>query len=371
MQQSNSFRLLARDAATRARCGVLETGHGQVLTPAFLASASHGTVKACPPADVEAAGVQILVANAYYLHLRPGEELVHRLGGLHQFMAWHRPILTDSGGYQVFSLADKRKVSEDGVWFRSPIDGSERFFSPEVSIAVQEALGADVIMAFDECTPYPCPREYATESLELTARWAARSKKAHNDPRQLLFGIVQGSVYSDLRARSAQQILQIGFDGYAIGGLSVGEPKQETTAALEATIPLLPEDRPRFLMGVGKPEDVLTWVGLGIDLFDCVAPTKNARHGTLYTSAGEVHIKNAKHAEDKNPPDPLCDCYTCRNFSLAYLRYLFLAKEYLWSRLATMHNLHFYSRLMEGIREAIAEGTLKEMVCESLASLTA
>lgn len=370
MAHPHSYQLLHRDTVTQARCGILDTPHGRVSTPAFLPSASHGTVKACPPADVEDAGVQMLVANAYYLHLRPGEDLIRRLGGLHEFMAWNHPILTDSGGYQIFSLADKRKMSEEGVWFRSPIDGSERFFSPEVSIAVQETLGADVIMAFDECTPYPCAREYATESLELTARWAARSKAAHQNPAQLLFGIVQGSVYPDLRVRSARQMLDIGFDGYALGGLSVGEPKQETTAALEATIPLLPEDKPRFLMGVGTPEDILTWVGYGIDLFDCVAPTKNARHGTLYTSTGSLHIKNAKYAEDSNPPDPLCDCYTCRTFSLAYLRYLFLAKEYLWSRLATLHNLHFYSRLMAEIRRAICEGTLREFAAEALAKLS-
>jgi queuine tRNA-ribosyltransferase len=371
MGDCHFFRVIHRDNTAGARCGVLDTPHGQVLTPAFLPSASHGTVKACSPADLEQAGVQMLCSNAYYLHLRPGEELVRKLGGLHNLMAWNHPILTDSGGYQVFSLENQRKMSEEGVWFRSSVDGSERFFSPEVSIAVQEALGADVIMAFDECTPYPCSRQYAEESVELTARWAERSKAAHNNTRQLLFGIVQGSVYPDLRIKSAQQILSVGFDGYALGGLSVGEPKEETAAALEATIPLLPEDKPRYLMGVGAPEDILSWVGYGIDLFDCVAPTKNARHGTLYTALGSLHIKNAKYATDERQPDPDCDCYTCRNFSLAYLRYLFLAKESLWARLSTLHNLHFYSLLMTQIRQAISAGRLKEFVSEMLPRLTA
>jgi queuine tRNA-ribosyltransferase len=370
MRDCGVFRIIRRDGGTAARCGVQETGHGPVLTPAFLPSASHGTVKACTPADVEAAGVNILVSNAYYLHLRPGEETVRRVGGLHRFMCWAHPLLTDSGGYQVFSLGDKRKVTEEGVWFRSAVDGSEQFFSPEVSIGVQEALGADIIMAFDECTPYPCPRDYAEKSLELTARWAERSKGAHKNGSQLLFGIVQGSVYPDLRVRSSRRIIDIGFDGYAIGGLSVGESEEETRAALEATIALLPEDRPRYLMGVGTPEDILSYVPYGIDLFDCVAPTKNARHGTLYTSAGTLRIKNARYAEEKSPPDPLCDCYTCRNFSLAYLRYLYLAGEYEGARLNTIHNLRFYSRLMEQIRQAISEGRLRERAAELLAGLS-
>lgn len=371
MSEPAFFEVTHRGKDTLARCGILNTSHGQILTPAFLPSASHGTVKSCSPADVEEAGVEMLCANAYYLHLRPGEGVVRRLGGLHKFMGWHHPILTDSGGYQVFSLGDKRKLSEEGVWFRSAVDGSERFFSPEVSIAVQEALGADVIMAFDECTSYPFSVEEADRSLELTTRWAERSKAAHTTADQLLFGIVQGSVYPELRVRSARQLLEIGFDGYAIGGLSVGEPKDKTELALEATVSVLPEDQPRYLMGVGMPEDILSWVGYGIDLFDCVAPTKNARHGILYTSAGPVKIKNAKYAEEEGPPDPLCDCYTCRNFSLAYLRYLFLAVEYLASHLNTIHNLHFYSHLMAQIRQAISENRLEQFKAEWLGRLRA
>jgi queuine tRNA-ribosyltransferase len=351
------FEVSAHDPASGVRTGKLTTAHGILQTPAFIPSASLATVKACSSEDVAGTGVQIIDCNAYHLHLRPGEDTVARAGGLHRFMNWKRPILTDSGGYQVFSLAQRREISEEGVRFRSHLDGSEHTLTPESSMAIQAALGSDIAMTFDECTSYPCPREYAEQSLELTLRWARRCKQAHEHVHQSLFGIIQGSVYPDLRLRSLEGTLEIGFDGYALGGLSVGESKEETLAVLEAVVKQLPEDRPRYVMGVGLPEDIEACARFGLDLFDCVVPTKNARHGMLFTSEGLLRIKQAQFRDDASPLDPDCDCHACQKYTRAYLRYLFLAGESLAYRLLTIHNLRHYERLMERLREAAVRGS--------------
>ncbi len=355
------FEITARDERTAARTGRLYTAHGVLRTPVFIASASLATIKACSPEEVAAAGIQIVAANAYHLFLRPGHEVIQTLGGVHKFMNWRRPILTDSGGFQVFSLGERRTISEEGVTFRSHLDGRERTLTPELSIGIQQALGSDIAMGFDECTPYPCERDYAERSMELTLRWMARSKAAHDSVHQALFGIVQGSVYPDLRLRSVEGTVAIGFDGYALGGLSVGESEEERDAVLREIVPRLPEDRPRYVMGVGRPEDILATVGFGIDVFDCVLPTRNARHGDLYTSEGILRIRNAQYKDDPRAVDQDCDCHTCQRYSRAYLRYLFLAEEALAPRLNTIHNLRFYARWMARIREAIAAGRLADL----------
>ena len=356
------FEITALDDNTGARAGKLYTAHGVLKTPVFIPSASLGVVRACGPEEVAATGIQIVAANAYHLFLRPGHGVIQALGGLHKFMNWRRAILTDSGGFQVFSLGPQRTISEEGVTFRSHLDGRQRQLSPESSVAIQNALGSDIAMAFDECCPYPCDKDYAARSMELTLRWMARSKRAHDSAHQALFGIVQGSVYPDLRKASAEGTVQIGFDGYALGGLSVGEPKEETLAVLAETVPLLPAHRPRYVMGVGQPQDILDCLRYGIDVFDCVVPTRNARHGHLYTAQGVVRIRNAQYKDDPQPLDEGCDCYTCGHYSRAYLRYLFLAEEPLGLRLNTIHNLRFYARLMERIREAIEQGTVAELI---------
>ena len=350
------FEVLAHDPVSGIRAGKLTTSHGVINTPAFIPSASLATVKACAPEDVADAGVQIIACNAYHLHLRPGEDVIAKSGGLHRFMNWKRPILTDSGGFQVFSLAKSREISEEGVRFRSHLDGSEHLLTPEKSIEIQAALGSDIAMAFDECTPYPCPREYAERSLELTLRWGRRCKRAHDHPHQALFGIVQGSVHPDLRLRSLEGTLEIGFDGYALGGLSVGETKEEMLAALDAVVKRMPAERPRYVMGVGLPEDIEACAGYGLDLFDCVVPTKNARHGMVFTSQGVLRIKQAHFRRDESPLDPECDCHTCRRYSRAYLRYLFVAGESLALRLLTIHNLRHYEGLMGRLREQAVAG---------------
>jgi len=342
----------------RARTGTLVTAHGVIETPVFMPVGTQGTVKSLAPTDLTDMGAQIILGNTYHLYLRPGDELVARLGGLHRFMAWDGPILTDSGGFQVFSLAGLRHIEEEGVTFASHIDGSRHLFSPEKVIAIQQNLGSDIMMVLDECVPYGADRAYTEKSLGLTSRWAKRCRDAHpaGHNGQLLFGIVQGGFYQDLRARSAAEIVEIGFDGYALGGLSVGESRPEMYDILEATAPLLPADRPRYLMGVGAVRDLLAGMAAGIDMFDCVLPTRNARNGTLFTSRGKVNIKRNEYREDPSPLDPDCPCYACRTFSKAYLRHLYIARELLAYRLNTLHNLTFFLRMMEGARQAIRQG---------------
>jgi len=351
------FELLRKDPASAARRGRLTLPHGVVETPIFMPVGTAASVKAIAPDDLERIGAQIILGNTYHLFLRPGHELVRRHGGLHGFMSWPRPILTDSGGFQVYSLAAARKIEEEGVTFRSHLDGSKRMLSPEISIEVQQALGADVIMAFDECPPAGSERRYFEQSLARTTRWAKRCKAAW-DPEgpSNLFGIVQGGLHEDLRRAHAEEICALDLPGYALGGYSVGEPIPAMYASVATSAPLLPAEKPRYLMGVGTPEDLVTCVGLGIDMFDCVLPTRTARNARLYTSEGIVNIKNARYADDPGPLDPACRCYTCTHFSRAYLRHLYNAGELLAYRLNTLHNLTFFLDLMAQVRRAIEEG---------------
>ncbi len=341
-----------------ARRGRLHLGRGRVETPAFMPVGTYGTVKAMTPEELKGLGAQIILGNTFHLMLRPGVEVIRRCGDLHRFMHWEGPILTDSGGFQVFSLGKLRRITEEGVHFKSPIDGSPVFLSPEGSMEVQRALGSDIVMVFDECTPYPADPEIARLSMELSLRWAARSREAHGDSPAALFGIVQGGMYEDLRERSLNGLARIGFDGYAVGGLSVGEPAADRLRVLDFLADRLPAERPRYLMGVGTPEDIVAAVCRGIDLFDCVMPTRHARNGWLFTHGGTVKIRNAVHRTDEGPLDPLCDCYTCRNYSRAYLHHLDRCHEILGARLNTLHNLYFYQSLMRGLRDAIEGGTL-------------
>ncbi|MDY6943349.1 MAG: tRNA guanosine(34) transglycosylase Tgt [Pseudomonadota bacterium] len=347
------FELLGRSQA--ARRGRLTLAHGVVETPAFMPVGTYGTVKAMTPEELRGMGAQIILGNTFHLFLRPGLDVIEAHGGLHRFMHWDGPILTDSGGFQVFSLAELRKLTEDGVHFRSPVDGSPVFLSPERSMEIQRVLDSDIVMVFDECTPYPATPEAAEQSMDLSLRWAKRSREAHGDNPNALFGIVQGGMYPELRRRSLEGLVEIGFDGYAIGGLSVGEPETDRLKVLNALLPDMPADHPRYLMGVGKPEDIVEAVARGVDMFDCVMPTRNARNGHLFVHDGVVRIRNSVHQNDTGPLDPDCDCYTCQNYSRAYLRHLERSGEILWSRLATIHNLHYYLSLMEKMREAIAE----------------
>ncbi|MCG5499811.1 tRNA guanosine(34) transglycosylase Tgt [Ectothiorhodospira lacustris] len=355
------FELMARDGA--ARRGRLIFDRGVVDTPAFMPVGTYGTVKAMTPEELEGLGAQIILGNTFHLMLRPGTEVIRAHGDLHDFMHWERPILTDSGGFQVFSLAKLRKITEEGVRFASPVDGSKILLTPERSMEVQRALGSDIVMIFDECTPYPATEDQARHSMELSLRWAARSRIAHGDNPSALFGIVQGGMYAQLRRRSLEGLVEIGFDGYAIGGLSVGEPEAERNRVLDGLTPLMPVDRPRYLMGVGKPEDIVEAVRRGVDMFDCVIPTRNARNGFLYTHQGVMRIRNARFRDDTLPIDPECDCYTCRHYSRAYLKHLDKCNEILASRLATLHNLHYYQTLMREMRQAIAAGTLEDWAC--------
>ncbi len=361
-----SFTLLKKDPHSNARLGIITTSHGEVKTPAFMPVGTQGTVKALLPETLKALGVEMILGNMYHLYLRPGHELVRDFGGLHRFMNWPGPILTDSGGYQIFSLGALRQIKEEGVVFQSHIDGSRHFISPEAAIEIQEALGADIMMCFDECTPYPADRKYAKESLDLTVRWANRCKKARKETSQALFGIIQGGVYQDLREEAVEMIARIGFDGYALGGLSVGEPKEVMWQVVEATTPHLPADKARYLMGVGTPGDIIEAVFHGIDMFDCVLPTRGARNGLLFTNSGKVVIKNARYRDDASPLDEFCDCYTCKNYSRAYLRHLLVAKEILAMVLNTIHNVRFYMNLMERIRTAIREERFAEFRREFL-----
>lgn len=354
------FTVTYKDPSTQARLGILHTPRGTVETPVFMPVGTQATVKTMTPEEVREAGGRLVLSNTYHLYLRPGHQIIREAGGLHRFMHWDGPILTDSGGFQVFSLAPLRKVTEEGVAFRSHIDGSEHFFSPEKATEVQMALGSDIAMAFDECAPYPCSRDYALESLERTTRWAKRCLAVHHREDQGMFGIVQGGTFPELRQRSAEELVDLNFCGYAIGGLSVGEPKELMYEMLEHTIPFLPEEKPRYLMGVGSPDCLVEGVVRGVDMFDCVLPTRIARNGTVLTRRGKLVVRNAEYAGDFTPLDPDCDCYACRYYSRAYIRHLIKTGEVLGIRLTTMHNLHFVLKLMQELREAIRERKIKE-----------
>ena len=348
----------------KARRGRLTFDRGVVETPAFMPVGTYGTVKGMKAEEVEATGADIILGNTFHLMLRPGTGIIEQHGGLHGFMNWDKPILTDSGGFQVFSLGKMRKITEEGVRFSSPVNGEKIMLTPERSMEVQRSLNADVVMIFDECTPYPATHKESKDSMELSLRWAQRSKDAHGDSLNALFGIVQGGMYEDLREVSVTGLKAIGFDGYAIGGLSVGEPKEDMVRILDHTAPLIPENKPRYLMGVGKPEDLVEGVRRGIDMFDCVMPTRNARNGHLFVNTGVIKIRNASHKTDTGPLDDSCDCYTCKNYSRAYLHHLDKCKEILGSQLNTLHNLHFYQKVMQGLRDAIEQGKLDAFVSE-------
>lgn len=356
------YELLTTDG--KARRGRLTFDRGTVETPAFMPVGTYGTVKGMKAEEVAETGAEILLGNTFHLMLRPGTEIIEQHGGLHGFMNWDKPILTDSGGFQVFSLGKMRKITEEGVKFSSPVNGEKIMLTPERSMEVQHSLGSDIVMIFDECTPYPASHEESKVSMELSLRWAQRSKDAHKGNLNALFGIVQGGMYEDLREVSVNGLTSIGFDGYAIGGLSVGEPKEDMIRILDHTAPLIPENKPRYLMGVGKPEDLVEGVRRGIDMFDCVMPTRNARNGHLFVTNGVIKIRNARHKTDTGPLDPQCDCYTCKNYSRAYLHHLDKCNEILGSQLNTMHNLRFYQRVMQGLRDAIEQGKLDAFVAE-------
>lgn len=371
------FELLNKDG--NARLGIISTRRGEINTPAFMPVGTQATVKAMSPEELKEIGAEIILCNTYHLYLRPGHKTISSLGGLHKFMNWDKPILTDSGGFQVFSLSALRSITEKGVHFRSHLDGSMHFIGPDEAMEIQSCLGSDICMTFDECTPYPASYDYAVKSLELTTKWARRCKEWMQDARyriqdkksgivhhescimnQSLFGIIQGGIYKDLRKRSLEELIEIGFDGFATGGLSVGEPKEEMHGIINFIAPLMPEDKPRYLMGIGDLKDMLAAVEAGFDMFDCVMPTRNARNGTLFTSSGRISIKRTEYKADNSPLDENCGCYACRNFSKAYLRHLFLAKEILSMRLNTIHNLYFYIDFFRKMREAINKGQFKE-----------
>jgi len=347
-----------------ARRGRLTFARGVLDTPAFMPVGTYGTVKGMRPEQVAESGAQILLGNTFHLMLRPGTDIIRKHGDLHDFMNWPGPILTDSGGFQVFSLGDLRRISEEGVHFRSPVNGDRVFLGPEESMAVQRALGADIVMIFDECTPYPADQPLAEASMQRSLRWAQRSREAHGDSPAALFGIVQGGMYPGLRRASLEGLMPLGFDGYAIGGLSVGEPHAERIAVLDALQPVLPADRPRYLMGVGTPEDIVDAVQRGVDMFDCVMPTRNARNAHIFTASGTLRLRNARFREDTGPLDPDCDCYTCRNYSRAYLHHLDKCNEILGAHLNTVHNLRYYQRLMAGLRAAIESDGLRDFVMD-------
>jgi len=364
-----NFDVHAKDGA--ARCGTLAFRRGTVQTPAFMPVGTYGTVKSVTPEEIASDGVEIILGNTFHLMLRPGTAVIRKHGGLHEFMNWHGPILTDSGGFQVFSLANMRKLSEEGVQFQSPVNGDEVFLSPEKSMEVQHELNADITMIFDECTSYPASESEARESMQLSLRWASRSRARFDELRdaspdrgEALFGIVQGGIYADLREESLAGLTEIGFDGYAIGGLAVGEPEDERMVVLDNLIPKMPVNHPRYLMGVGTPVDIAESVLRGVDMFDCVIPTRHARNGQLYTSRGIIKFRHSRYADDTSPPDPACGCYTCKNYSLAYLRHLVKCGEILGPRLATVHNLYYYQQLMRELRVAIDGGSLAQAVAE-------
>jgi len=350
------FELITTDKDCLARLGKLQTTHALIDTPVFMPVGTQATVKTLTPEDLYEIGADIILSNTYHCYLRPGEELIEKAGGLHGFMNWKRGILTDSGGFQVFSLSKLRKISDEGVHFKSHIDGSRHFLTPEKVMDIEQRLGADIAMCFDECAPYPSTYEEALKAVERTTLWAERCRQSHNREDQALFGIIQGNVFPDLRTKSAEEITALDFPGYAIGGLSVGEPKEDMYSILELTDELLPREKPRYLMGVGTPEDLLEGVKRGVDMFDCVLPTRLARHGSAYTHEGRITIRNASYAEDFNPVDSECDCYVCRNYSRAYIRHLIKAEEMLAHRLLSYHNVYFLVKLMEKIRTALKRG---------------
>lgn len=354
MSEALTFQVEATDG--RARAGLLSTGHGRVATPVFMPVGTYGAVKTLTPAEVAEAGSQMVLSNTYHLYLRPGSGLVRDMGGLHRFMAWDRPILTDSGGFQIMSLAELARVSEEGVTFRSHIDGSSHRLTPELTVQIQEELGTDIAMCLDHVVVPTAGREELEDAVARTVRWAGRCAEARNRREMALFGIVQGGTHPSLRESCTSALVEIGFDGYAVGGLAIGEPRESTWSTVAQTTDLLPADRPRYLMGMGTPGDLLTGIGLGLDMFDCVMPTRNARNGTLFTSSGRVSIKTAAYRDDQSPLDPRCDCYTCTNFSRAYLRHLYVTGEMLAFRLNTIHNLSYYHQLVSGAREAILSG---------------
>ena len=362
------FEIIKKDSSSKARLGRVETDHGAFATPAFLPVGTQGSVKSLTPEELVEMGVEAILGNTYHLYLRPGYETVGRLGGLHAFIHWEKPILTDSGGFQIFSLGSLRKISEEGVTFQSHLDGSSHFLTPEKVVEIQRILGTDIAMVLDECVPYPSPYEYVQASTERTSRWAGRCLQARRESDPALFAIVQGGIYRDLREKSIHALTEMGFQGYAIGGLSVGEPKSMMMEVLKWTTPLLPEEAPRYLMGVGTPEDMINAVMLGIDFFDCVLPTRNARNGTLFTSSGKISIKQAQYAEDGRPIDETCACYTCRHYSRAYLRHLYLSKEILSSRLNTIHNLYYYIKILVKMREATQESRLLDFYQSHISS---
>ena len=363
MEPSVTYELLHIDKTTGARRGVVHTPHGDIQTPIFMPVGTQATVKSMTVEELKENGAQIILSNTYHLYLRPGERIVKESGGLHNFMRWDRPILTDCGGFQVFSLSDLRTISEDGVEFKSHLDGSKHFFSPEKVMQIEEDLGADIIMSFDECCPYPSTYEYTKNSMERTTRWAKRCKEAHKT-EQALFGIIQGGFYEDLREKSAKDLIELDFPGYAIGGISVGEPKEEFIKMLKFTTPLMPVNKPRYLMGVGTPDYLLEAAMAGIDMCDCVLPTRIARNGTAMTSHGKVVVRNANYAEDFTPLDPECDCYTCRNYTRAYIRHLVKCNEILGVRLLSIHNIKFLTNLMERVRMEIENDNLANFVKE-------
>lgn len=354
-----SFEIDTKDTSSSARLGRMHLAHGQVDTPVFMPVGTQATVKTMTPEELYEIGTEVILSNTYHLYLRPGEDLVARAGGLHQFMNWKRNILTDSGGFQVFSLSKLRKINDEGVEFQSHIDGSRHFLTPARVMEIEQKLGADIAMCFDECAPFPCSFEEAQRAAERTTLWAKKCRDVHKRPDQALFGIVQGNVFPELRSQSAEELVQLDFPGYAIGGLSVGEPKQNMYEILEHLHPLLPQDKPRYLMGVGEPEDLIEGVKRGVDMFDCVLPTRLARHGTAYTHQGKLTVRNASFAEDFSPLDDKCDCYVCRNYSRAYIRHLIKAEEILAHRLLSYHNVFFLVKLMENVRNAIREGKLE------------
>ncbi len=358
------FKLIKKDKNGKARLGVLKTAHGDIETPIFMPVGTQATVKALTPTQLEECKAQIILGNTYHLFLRPGHKVIEKLGGLHKFMNWNKPILTDSGGYQVFSLSELRKITEEGVEFKSHLDGSKKFISPEIALEIQNSLNSDIVMVLDECPPYPSTYDYINLSLALTIRWAERARKVWNfsveEHGRYQFGIVQGGMVKELRRKATSKLIEIGFDGYAIGGLSVGEPKHLMYEVLNYSVEWLPESKPRYLMGVGKPEDILFAVEQGVDMFDCVLPTRNARNGQLFTENGPINIKKEEYKLDENPVEENCDCYTCRNFSRAYLRHLFHAKEILSSVLNTIHNVRFFLRMMKKTREAIKNDNFAE-----------
>ena len=356
---------MTNDPSSKARTGLLTTVHGEIHTPMFMPVGTHGSVKSMSPRDLEEVGAEIILGNTYHLYLRPGDKHIAGLGGLHSFMSWNKPVLTDSGGFQVFSLGQLSKMSEEGVYFKSHLDGSSHFFSPEFAIEVQENLGSDFMMVLDECLPYPASYAETEKSLNLTTRWALRCQKVQKRKEEMtLVGIVQGGFYHPLRKMSLEQLMALNFPAYALGGMSVGEPKPLMYEMMEAVLPSFPLEKPRYLMGVGTPEDIIQGVSQGVDLFDCTLPTRHARTGELFTHYGEISIKNARYASDRDPVDPLCPCYTCKNFTRAYLRHLFMSKEILGIHLNTIHNLYYYLNLMKEVRRSINDGSFETFCSE-------